>query len=279
MKHVLIPTDFSENAWNAVLYSLSLFKKTRCTFYLFHVNPLVTYSGAETSVRASREKIAAHLLKESEVLLQELLTKIEALPLNSKHLFVTLASYDFFVDAIRKQVDEKKIDLIVMGTKGASGLKKITLGSNTSDVITKVKCPLLAIPENAAYRRPREMAFPTDYLTGYDLRVLETLTEMAILNKAHIRILHISQRDEQLTDVQEKNKAFLEDYFRDVSHSFHFLTGSKLEAAVQCFCESRDIDMIAMVAKNLNYFQRILFRPAVQEISYHTHIPFLVLHE
>lgn len=279
MKHVLLPTDFSENSWNAIVYALSLLKKTRCTFFLFHVNPLVAYSGAETTVLVSRETMAENLLKESEGLLQKFIERIEKLPLNNKHLFVTLASYDFFVDAIRKQVDDKKIDLIIMGTKGASGLKKLTLGSNTGDVITKVKCPLLAVPENTVYKRPSEIAFPTDYLTGYDLKVLDTLIDMAILNKASIRVLHISAKEEELSAVQQKNMAFLEDYFGDVPHSFHFLSGSHLETAVQCFCESRDIDMIAMVAKNLNYFQRILFRPVVQEISYHTDIPFLVLHE
>ncbi|WP_273568520.1 hypothetical protein [Maribacter halichondriae] len=82
-----------------------------------------------------------------------------------------------------------------------------------------------------------------------------------------------------MTEEQEKNKDFLDDYLVDVEHSFHSLTGTKLETAVQCFTESRDIDMIAMVAKNLNFFQRILFRPAVEEISYHAEVPFLVLHE
>ncbi|WP_245726521.1 hypothetical protein [Pricia antarctica] len=64
-----------------------------------------------------------------------------------------------------------------------------------------------------------------------------------------------------------------------MEHGFHSLTGTKLETAVQAFTESRDIDMIAMVAKNLNFFQRILFRPEVEKISYHTKVPFLVLHE
>jgi hypothetical protein len=57
------------------------------------------------------------------------------------------------------------------------------------------------------------------------------------------------------------------------------LTNKKVEDAVQHFVESRHVDLIAMVAKNLNYFQQILFHTKVEEISYHTDIPFLVLHE
>ena len=65
----------------------------------------------------------------------------------------------------------------------------------------------------------------------------------------------------------------------DKKHSFHRITNKKIEAGVQCFVESRNINMIVMVAKNINLFQRILFRPTVEEISYHIEIPFLVLHE
>ena len=158
-------------------------------------------------------------------------------------------------------------------------MKKVTIGSNTGDVITKVKCPLLAVPENAKYRIIHEIAFPTDYHTGYDLKVLDTLMEMATINKSILRILHISKKGEELNNEQKTNKQFLHDYFKDLEHSFHSLTGTKLETAVQCFTESRDIDMIAMVAKNLNFFQRILFRPSVEQISYHAEVPFLVLHE
>lgn len=279
MQRLLIPTDFSENAWNALKYGLELFKETKCTVHLLHVNPIPPYSGAGTSVRASRENFKDILLKESKKSLQELIARIDSLPSNNKHTFVPLALYDYFVDAIKRESETKTIDLIIMGTKGASGLKKATIGSNTGDVITKIKCPLLAVPEDAAFITPKEIAFATDYHIGYDPKVLDTLIDMAVLHNSIIRVLHISRKGEELSDEQLKNKDFLDDYLVDVEHSFHSLTGTKLATAVQAFTESRNIDMIAMVAKNLNFFQRILFRPEVEKISYHTKVPFLVLHE
>ena len=279
MQQILIPTDFSDNSWNAIKYGLEFFKKSRCTFYLLHINPVPPYSGAGTSVRAASRNFEDYILKDSRKNLEEMLGRIEKLPFNTKHTFIPLALHDYFVDAVRRESEDRKIDLILMGTKGAAGLKKATIGSNTGDVITKVKCPLLAVPEDAHYSSPREIALPTDYHIGYDVKVLDTLIAMAVMNNSILRVLHISKKGEELTDEQLKNKDFLDDYLVDVEHSFHSLTGSKLETAVQCFTESRDIDMIAMVAKNLNFFQRILFRPAVEEISYHTKVPFLVLHE
>ncbi len=279
MKKILIPTDFSENAWSALVYGLELFKKTKCTFYIMHVNPIPPYSGAGTSVRAAGDNFKETVLKESREVLKKLFNRIERLPLNAKHAFVPLVFYDFFTDVVKREAETKEIDLIIMGTKGASGLKKATVGSNTGDVMTKVKCPLLAVPENTVFKKPREIAFPTDYLTGYSANVLKNLTEMATMNNASLRILHVNKRGEKLDRDQQRNKQFLENYLENVGHSFHTLSHIKLETAVECFIQSRDIDIIAMVAKNLNFLQRGLFRPAVEKISYHTHIPFLVLHE
>lgn len=279
MKHILLPTDFSDNSWNAIKYGLSMFRKTKCTFYLFTVNRIPSYTGAQTSVRSNREKLSKNMMKESEADLQELLKRIEKLSLNTKHEFVTIAKYATFVSAVRSVVENKKIDLIIMGTKGASGLKKIALGSNTGDVINKVKCQILAVPENAKYEKAREIAFTTDFTIAYTSRMLDTLKELATLNDAALRMLYISKKEEELSAEQKKNKKLLSDYLKDFEHSFHTLTNTKLAAAVQCFAESRNIDMIAMVAENHNFFERILFKPTVEEISYHTEIPFLVLQE
>ncbi len=279
MMHILVPTDFSENAWNALKYGVSLYKDIECTFHLLHINPIPAYSAAGTSVRVSSRMVEANVLSSSKVSFDQLLMRIDKIVTSKKHSFVTITSHNFFVESIKRHVENKKIDLIIMGTKGASGLKEVTMGSNTGDVLTKVKCPLMAVPENTVYKIPKEIAFPTDYHLSYDLKVLDTLINMANMYKSSLRVLHISKKGERLSDVQTENKEFLKDYLQDVDHSFHSLTGSDLETAVQCFTESRDIDMIAMVAKNLNFFQRILFRPKVEQISYHTDIPFLVLHE
>ncbi|NHF57731.1 universal stress protein [Flavobacteriaceae bacterium TP-CH-4] len=279
MLQILIPTDFSENSWNAIKYGMALYQNSKCTFHLVHIHPIPPYSGAGSSVRAKAQIYEEHVLKDSKEQLQQLLQRIKELPFNTDHIFITSAKHDFFVESIKRESEERKIDMIIMGTKGASGLKKVAMGSNTGDVITKVKCPLLAVPEEAKFTEPKEIVFPTDYHISYDVKVLDTLMAMAKMNKSAIRVLHISRKGEELSPEQIKNKDFLDDYLVDFEHSFHSLTGTKLEAAVQCFTESREVDMIAMVAKSLNFFQRILFRPTVEEISYHTKIPFLVLHE
>jgi len=279
MKNILLPTDFSENSWNAIQYALLFFKNTSCNFYLLHVTTISDYANGDTPIIPMSEDIEKTLLAESKSELQKLLKKIKELPNNINHTFFTLASIDYFIDAIRNQVREKNIELIVMGTKGATGIKKIIIGSNTGDIITQVKCPVIVVPEKAVFKEPKEIAFPTDYNLFYQTKILSSISELAETNGAAIRILQVAKKDEQLSAYQKENKEYLNDFFVDEKHSFHKVTNRKIEAGVQCFVESRDIDIIVMIAKNLNLFQQILFKPTVEEISYHIEIPFLVLHE
>ncbi|MFT4832039.1 MAG: nucleotide-binding universal stress UspA family protein [Psychroserpens sp.] len=279
MNKILIPTDFSENAWNALTFATALFANEKCHFLLFHVNPIV-YTGAENSVIVPHHMLKETVIKASQEKLISWKDKIKKHSTNHNHDFETLTVYDFFVDAIKFQLSETEADLIVMGTKGAKGLKKVTIGSNTGHVITKIKCPLLAVPENAHFKGLEQIMFPTDYHTGIEIGVLDNLKEIMDLNNSSLTIVHmVSKEGELLSKEQNRNKDFLKDYFSNSNHSFKRVVGSRLEEAIQSYAESHQMDMIVMVAKNQNFIQRILFRPLVEQISYHINTSFLVLHE
>ncbi|WP_026776436.1 universal stress protein [Polaribacter sp. Hel_I_88] len=280
MKNILLPTDFSKNSWNAIEYAINFYKDTPCNFYLLNVGRESNLVVNDSPYIPNKDVLENLILKPSKQKLKQFLKQIrEEFPKNKKHNFYTLVDYNFFIDSIRKHVKEKEIDLIIMGTKGASGFKEYMIGSNTGEVITKVSCTTLVVPENAKYTALKEIAFPTDFILSYNTQILKSISAILQKENASLRILHINKKKIQLTIDQENNKDVLEDLFSNFEGSFHNLTNTKVEDAVQCFVESRNINMIAMVAKSLNYFQQILFHSKVEKISYHTNVPFLVLHE
>ncbi|SHK38857.1 Nucleotide-binding universal stress protein, UspA family [Maribacter aquivivus] len=279
MKNILIPTDFSDNAWNALVYGISFFKKTHCTFHIVHINSINTNASGEAAMYVSPDILEKTILAESNEKLKALSKKIEQLPLNVKHEFHFKAIYGFFTDQLKEFVKNKNIELIIMGTKGASGLKSVSIGSNTGNVITKVPCTLLAVPEDATYSKISEIGFPSDLNLFYDVKILDTIKDIILLKKSALRLLYVSSKGEELNANQIKIKNLLLDYYKENECTFHEVTGKKLDESVQCFTESRDLDMLIMVAKNLNFLERILFRPTVEKISYHTKVPFLVIHE
>jgi len=280
MMNVLLLTDFSENSWNAIKYALNFYAKTTCNFYLLHVNRLSYLATGDIPYVPTQAEIENLYVQPKKKQLKALLKQISIeLPENKNHKFFTLTDYNFFIESIRKYVKEKNFDVIVMGTKGASGLKEHLVGSNTGDVITKVKCTTLVVPEKAEYKTIKEIAFPTDFNLSYDISALQPIADILEQKKSTLGVLHIMENGERINAEQQQNKEIMEAFFDGFDYSFHFITNKKTESAIQFFVESRNLDLIVMVAKNLNYFQQIFFNSKVEKISYHTKIPFLVIHE
>lgn len=280
MKNILLPTDFSENAWNAIDYAIRLFENEACNFYVLHVNKVTDNFMDGAPFLADEELLLKIYTKPTKRKLRQVMKRISVhFPDNKNHRFYTLTDYNFFIDSIRKQVEENRIDLIVMGTKGTSGIKEIIVGSNTGDVITKVKCNTLVVPEQAKFTPLKEIAFPSDFSLNYNLALLDPVSDLLEQQKAALRIVHVSKKKIELNNEQKLNRELLDDYFSDIEHTFHYLRNKRIEDAIECFVQSRHVDLISMVAKNLNYFQQILFHSRVEEMSYHTETPFLVLHE
>ena len=277
MKNILVPTDFSENAIRALKYAQVLFSAEECNFYILYVGTLLdTKNDAETMQYANGDS------DNTKKKLADLVKETRQHSLEANHFFFPLHDYGFLIPTIKKHLGEQNIDLIVMGTKGASGIQEKVVGTNTGDVITKVQCNTLVVPMQVELSKPREIAFPTDLNIFYSLKMLRPMIEMVNRGKSQFRIMHALQAGDQLTEEQKSNKEYLLDFMKETfpeSHSFHTITNKKVKSAIQCFVESREIDMMFMVARNLNFIQQILFDSIVEQISFHTKIPFYVIHE
>jgi len=279
MKNILLPTDFSKNSWNAIEYAIRFYKDDTCTFYLLNVGGFISII-TDTPYIPDYKVLEAAYIHPAKIKLRKILKRISLeLPTIKKHQFYILAEYSYLIDSIRKHVKEKKIDIIVMGSKGASGFKEKIVGSNSGNVITKVACTTLMVPEFAEYKDLKEIAFPTDFVQHFNVKTLAPISEIIEKTAAFLRVIHITKQEAILNRDQQNNKNLLEDVLYNQNYSFHNLINKKVEDAVQSFVESSDIDMIVMVAKNLNYFQQLFFHSKAEKISYHTKVPFLVLHQ
>lgn len=280
MKNILLPTDFSENSWNAIKYAIRFFETTSCNFHLLHVDRLSYMVTGDIPYSATENVIEEVYTKPAKIRLRKVVKQIsEHFPENKNHRFYTHTDYNFFVESIKNFVEEKEIDCIVMGTKGASGLNEFILGTNTHDVINRINCTTLVIPEKAQFNKFKEIALPTDFLTHYDKDILKFIDNILKQFKASLKIVHVMKKKTALNEDQESNKKMLEKYFSKSRCSLYFLTNRNIEEGIQCFVDSRDINMMVLVAKNLNYFQNILFHSNIEDLSYHLEIPFFIFHE
>lgn len=278
MHQILIPTDFSKNAWNAMVYAFQFFKDKKTTFHFLHID-ISMQVNCDEDLHYDGLSIKKEIAEETKSNMEAWIQKIDTYTFNSNHNYKGKIVQSPFIEGIREYVVKMDIDFIVMGTKGASGLKEMTIGTKTSAVITRVKCPILVIPEEAIFKKPINIGFPTDFNILYKERILNTLLEITNTHQSSVKVLRVARSEKSLDNFQNMNRDLLKQSLNNIPYSFHVIENPDLEKALQSFVNIMQIDMVAMIAKNLNFFQRLLFKPQVAQISYHMQIPFLVLHE
>jgi len=279
-RKILLPTDFSLNAWQAIKYAQELYKDDPCDFYLLNVFS-ATSNVAESLTNMEPGSGLYEMAKEkSESGLGRVLDKLILDENgNPKHHFKTISVFNHTLEAIKNAVEKYDIEMIIMGTKGETRSRGTVFGSTAVYVMEKIRnCPVIVVPEDAKLTLPKEIVFPTSYKTHYKRRELSYLTDIVNKCDATVAILHVEKED-QLDKNQVEHMKMLEEIFEDIKYSFHFISNHPVESAVNIFVESRDSDMVAFINKKHAFFGSILTNPMVKGISYHSKVPILVMHD
>ena len=278
MKKILLPTDFSTNALNAINYALYLFENEECTFYILHTVQIGP-SGYSSSFNKGREtRLQKITMEESELKVTSLKASLEANRKNPKQTIETIINTDTLLNAIGKNVINKDIDYIFMGTKGASGVKSIFMGSNTVSVIKNIDfCPLIAVPEEYIFSVPKEILFSTDFKHEYSEIELEPLITLAKLWNSKMVVVHFGLTDD-LGEPQLKAKEILKNRLVDLSHSMAqgYADISVADAINEYIAKHREIGMVAMMNRKHGFFEKLTREPIIKRVAFRSEIPLFI---
>lgn len=277
MRHILLPTDFSDNSWNAIKYAIKLFKDQACVFVLLNTYTPVIYNVEYVLGYPAQFGLGDVMRDTSQENLKELVAKItEEFPDNSKHKFETLSRFDTLISGIKEFMNKHTTHVIVMGTKGATGAKEILFGSNTVHVFKEIKCPVLAIPSNFEFENPHEILFPTDLEVSYRDTQLNLLKEIAISHNSRVNAMHVSTGYE-FTEAKTNNKLELESIFKNISFLFHEIKSMDVTEAINEFQIKSKINLLVMINNKHSFFENLFFQSKLKQIGFHLTIPFLVI--
>ena len=276
MKKILLPTDFSENSWNAIKYALQLFKNEPCKFYLLNTYTPVVYHAEYVLVEPTQlgmlDTVRDGVLENLETLKTLMIKEFK----NPKHTIEVIGAFNTLIAEILEIVESKAIDYVVMGTKGATGAKEILFGSNAVHVIKNVKCPILAIPDGFEFETPQDILFPTDYAISYNSNQLKPLKNVVSLYNARVNILYLTYGYD-LSEKQKANKYILEEFFKDVDYLFNEKSNQTVEEGITNFQLETKVNMLVMINNKHSFFENLFFKSTINQIGFHLKIPFLVI--
>ncbi len=276
MRKIVVPTDFSENAFNALKYACEIFKYEQSEIFILHAFADEVYQLGNITDRAQLNRRKDEVEQRSAKSLKDLLHEIREYSPNPKHSLKTIPAFGSLIDEVNDLVNRENIDIVVMGTRGAANDRSITFGSNTLMVMKYVQCPVVAIPEGYAYHAPRELLFPTNYLIPYKRRELKLLCELTGSFRSNIHLLYIDPM-KKLSLRQEDNKDFLKRELKKANLTFETTEEKDKTIAITKYIVHQNIDMLVMVNTRHSHLEDMLMPSTVNTLGLHIKIPFLVL--
>lgn len=276
MKNILLPTDFSKNSWNAISYALQLFKNETCKFYLLNAYTPVIYHVEYVLVNPAQHGLGDAVRETVLKKLDDFKERMTKEYKNPKHTIETIAAFNTLVSEVKEITKKKKIDYVVMGTKGATGAAEILFGSNTVHVFKNVNCPILAVPDDFDFETPHEVLFPTDYEVEYKDHHLKPLIDIISLFNTRMNILNVSYGYD-LKEAQEENKQILEKNFEPIAHLFHRVNSQDVAEAITNFQLKARVNLLVMINNKHSFFENLFFKSTINQIGFHLNIPFLVI--
>jgi nucleotide-binding universal stress UspA family protein len=208
--------------------------------------------------------------------LNKLVQKINTQYSNPQHTFSKIASFNTLTNEINELYEGNLMELIIMGTKGATGAKEILFGSNTVHIIKNAKCPVLAIPSDFSFETPYEILFPSDYEVKFHDKHLQPIKDITSLYNTRINILHVSHGSE-LTELQKENKQKLDTYFKKQAHLFHDVKNKNVPQAISEFQLKSRVNLLVMLNNKHSFFENLFFKSTINQIGFHLNIPLLVI--
>lgn len=272
MKNILIPIDFSDVSKTAAEYGLHLATKFKSEVTFIHAYHIPS-AGASSVVWTIEEDIKKDRLNE----LKEWKTQFKkAFP--EVHIS-TKVSLGFAVNEIVQETELNHYDLIVMGTKGASGIKEALLGSITSTLIGKVSTPILAIPENVTYVSPKEFVLASDLKKINNPQLLNNFISLASQYEATVTVLNIENEhsesiEELFESIQEAIK--IDEATENMPHRIVNLKQDEIEKAILNYANNKEANILAIIHRNRNFFQRLFHESLAKKLANHGHTPILV---
>lgn len=266
---ILIPTDFSELSKVAIQYAIDFSSELDMELILLHVVDTSRPAQARISSKKLEEIIRADTLQEMKQLVASIKDK-------TKHA-VTI-SYEVLAGTrIEKEVEDfakqYKVDMICIGTKGASGLKKVLYGSNAAKMIENSSIAVLTVPEFAKYGGIKNVVYSSD-LCNLNEEVSLIMPYIKLTN-SWLHVLHLDKDDGSF-----KGDIVLveQDLRRDFAYDKIKVSKVKEQAIVTGitnFVDAISADMVVMFTHHTNFLEKVFKRSESQKTAFQTSIPLL----
>lgn len=270
MVNIIVPTDFSNLSKIALKYAIKIANRLNGNVTVVHI--ITITKAIRISMRAKMKGLDENLLIAAEEDLEKLIKTISEQYKSSEPLKYHVVRGSYFPTTLMKEARRLRSGLVVMGTKGASGITKAVLGSNTASVIGESHIPVLAVPEDAEFKGFRNVVYATD------LRNLEKELQVLILYiekfGSTIHLIHILPDGSEMQQTELMIEKVLEKFtYKNIVTLV--LVDTDIDAAIDQYVDVSKADILAMFTHELSFFEKVFDKSMTRKMAFQSRIPLL----
>ena len=261
---IFCPIDFSEASLNALKYAIEFGESVNAS--------LVEISHCFTEATDLK-----HMIDEDQNAEEAIQSKLLELEKSYADHDIKLGTSLFKghpLDVIPPYLKQMKHDVVIVGTKGLTAVRDLTVGSFTEELIFSLPVPIMVVPLHYRYQPVTELVLGIDDHLYDSKRVLHTLVELKKKSRCNLHIVHVRKPDEQPIDYLHHLDEFLE----HLDYNFYSIPAREnISDTLDQFCDEHSADMLCMVHRDRGWMINIFHRSKVKEKLFHLKIPLLVL--
>lgn len=277
MKRILVPTDFSEEAHHAYEVAVAIARKAGAGIKLLHVVENVSYS---PSFSATGDVLTGNNMQQVYVLqlIEAMKVQMNKFVKSVDHQGVPVVQeldVDRPISKIKRTIQEDNVDLVVMGSKGSSGLDEFLIGSNTEKVVRTAECPVLTVKHRHPDFNVREIVLASDFKREVR-HAMDRFKSFQALFGARLHLVYINTPSafevsgnlfKKLEDTAEKHN--LQNY------SVNVYNDTVEEDGILHFANDIRADLIMMATHGRTGLSHLLSGSIAEDLVNHTSIPVL----
>jgi nucleotide-binding universal stress UspA family protein len=274
MKTIIVPTDFSPVSINAMNYAADMAQSIGASIILLNVYqvpvtftevPVVSFSVEELG-RSSEEKLAR-------------------LKADLEH--VTSGQLKVYAESkLGEVVDEtealcRKVNpfAVVMGTKGATGLERLFLGSNTLTAIRHLTYPVIVVPPGAVFAGIKKVGFACDFSEVVDSTPAPLIADICNAFHAQLHVLNVDYKSRNFRPETPEESLLLHTMLEDLHPVYDYIEHQDVVEGIHQFAETRGFDLLITIPKKHRLLSGLFQKSHTREMVFHSHIPIMCIHE
>lgn len=274
MKTIIIPTDFSAEANNAMHFGADMARHINASVLLLHVFQLpVAVSEVPVVVTSAEE-----LKKESEQKLAALKLSLESDTANKIKVF-TETRLGNVVDELEQICQVVQPFAVVMGTQGMGRLERLLFGSTTLDAISNLEVPVLVIPPGISFKPIQKIGLACDFKNVVPSTPEKEIRTVVKEFNAELHVLNVDHNNKHFAPETPEQSYLLHNMIADLKPQYHFIDRDDVEEGLNEFTEKNNIDFLIVMPKKHNLLEGIFHRSHTKELAFHSHVPVMAIHE